>query len=861
MLSKFFPHGKGEGSAPIDYLLGKNRDRQNAEILRGNAELTKHLIDSAKGKHKYTSGVLSFGEKISDEKKQLAMNSYERFLTADESVELNFLWVEHKEHNRTELHFVVPNTDLNTNRVYTPYVDRVDFGVRTALDEYLNAQIGGADPNDPARKRLSASASDYLKQSNDRKELIQSIDEHILNLVEKAISEDKAWTQEDTVKALQDLGFKIERQTKKAISISHPDLKKNIRLKGGLYESTTKLTKESFAEIERDSDSHRRGAEQRAETAFKLFEERLSKRRERVSERYSTTQREPESSIKENREQQRRTERDIKRDNRNSDKQTENNNDSIYGNADNSVFVNNSDDLWHNKVLYQARAVESGVSTTRSVKEQRNVGKTEQRHICSDATSFKVLDERPAEKESLSNPLAIIEVEFKGRKLGEIYDYGDMLVAHNLSDKAAAFNLVKEGIAKGWKKMGFGGSDDFLRHAMRMALDKGVEVSVKDKHQAEILKQVIKEKEEHDRVRENVDRTVKEAERASSDLIKASSELIKASSELNQRIRRVKREDLKAMYDDELNKFKTEINLAEYLQSHGFVLDSKKSTNKTAVLKQGDDTLLVSRNENGHYLYFDVNSGKGGTIIDFIQSTKSLSLGQVRKELRACTSPTTPTPFFSQSPQSSAKHLEKSSKTEQEQAIVNERFKALKPLNPSYLNSRGITQIDERFSNVRTDERNNTCFPHYSGGRVCGWEVKNNDFTAFSKGGTRNLYVTTNFKTAKEVVIVESGIDALSHAQLFNTDNSTAYISIGGQLTERQLNVLAKNLSDKEVTIATDNDLAGFEFANKIKLSIHHAKRETPNLKDWNDDLRAEQQAQQEQLERAATRSGFDLSM
>jgi len=864
MLSKFFPHGKGDGSAPIDYLLGKNRDREDAEILRGNPDLTKNLIDVAKGKHRYTSGVLSFGEKISDEKKRLAMDSYERFLTADHSVELNFLWIEHKEHDRTELHFVIPNTDLKTNRPFSPYVDRVDFGVRTAIDEYLNAESGGADPNDPARKRLNSSASDYLKQSNDRKELIQSIDEHILNLAEKTISEDGAWTQEDTAKALQDLGFKIERQTKKAISISHPELKKNIRLKGGLYESDSEFTKESFAKVERDSDSYRRRAEQRAETAFELFEKRLSKRRERVSERYSTTQREPESSIKKDREQQRRTERDARRDDAYSDKQTENNNNHIYSNADNSASVSNSDNLQRDRFLHPARTTESGAGTTARAGAERDAGKTEQRHIRRDAVGDKVLAGQRNEQNGLSNALIIIEIEFKGRKLGELHDFGNSVEAHGMSAKASAYNIVKMAQEKGWEKIWFDGDDAFLRHAMSMALNKGMEVGARDEHQAEILKQVIKEKENNDRARENANRSVKNAERASRELERNGRELDSKSRELERnrreiesRIRRTETaENLKMAYDDELDRFKTDINLVEHLQAEGWQIDTKKSSKKTAVLKSGDDTFLVSRNENGHYVFFDVNANRGGTIIDFVQSQKSLNLGQVRKELRAYAH--TPAPSLSQSPQSSAVHLEKSSKSEQEQAIVNERFEALKPLNPSYLNSRGIKKIDRRFENVKTDERGNTCFPHYLNSKVCGWEVKNNGFTGFNKGGTRNLFATTNFRDADTVVIVESGIDALSHAQLFHTDDSVAYLSLGGQLTEKQLDVLSANLADKDVLIATDNDSAGLEFMSRIKDAIRHAKFDKPQLKDWNDDLIEHKK----EIERAITRSsGSEFEM
>ena len=46
----------------VNYLLGKNRDRDQAKVLSGNPGLTVDLINSLDFKSKYTSGCLSFEE-------------------------------------------------------------------------------------------------------------------------------------------------------------------------------------------------------------------------------------------------------------------------------------------------------------------------------------------------------------------------------------------------------------------------------------------------------------------------------------------------------------------------------------------------------------------------------------------------------------------------------------------------------------------------------------------------------------------------------------------------------------------------------------------------------------------------------
>ena len=58
MIVKFFRHGTGGGSAVFDYLLGKDGDRPDAEILRGDVDQQKLLIDSLDFKRQYTSGCL-----------------------------------------------------------------------------------------------------------------------------------------------------------------------------------------------------------------------------------------------------------------------------------------------------------------------------------------------------------------------------------------------------------------------------------------------------------------------------------------------------------------------------------------------------------------------------------------------------------------------------------------------------------------------------------------------------------------------------------------------------------------------------------------------------------------------------------
>ncbi|MGM5636826.1 nuclease, partial [Salmonella enterica] len=54
MLVKFMARGKGGGAGPVDYLLGKDRQREGATVLRGDPEQVRELINSAGFSRNYT---------------------------------------------------------------------------------------------------------------------------------------------------------------------------------------------------------------------------------------------------------------------------------------------------------------------------------------------------------------------------------------------------------------------------------------------------------------------------------------------------------------------------------------------------------------------------------------------------------------------------------------------------------------------------------------------------------------------------------------------------------------------------------------------------------------------------------------
>jgi hypothetical protein len=88
---------------------------------------------------------------------------------------------------------------------------------------------------------------------------------------------------------------------------------------------------------------------------------------------------------------------------------------------------------------------------------------------------------------------------------------------------------------------------------------------------------------------------------------------------------------------DELDLFKSQINLTEYASAHGYVLDRKHSSRNNVAMRgpAGDKVIIARDARDGNWIYYSVTDDQDhGTIIDFITRRRPLNLGEVRKELQ-----------------------------------------------------------------------------------------------------------------------------------------------------------------------------------------------------------------------------------
>ena len=246
MIVKFFNRGKGGGNGPVDYLLGKDRERELAKLDQGDPDEIINLINSCEFTQKYKSGCLSFSEKdLPQSHKDKIMADFEKVLLPGlDKNQYSILWVEHKDKDRLELNFVVPCVELTTAKRLQPYYHKIDEKRVDTWKRIVNASLNLHDPDAPKNKRAVMDLN-VTNLPQDKKLQCNQISTALLNQVEIGLVKNRS----DLVRVLEGAGFSITRQAKNTLSIKDPNGGKNIKLKGEIYESTFQFSREHASRV------------------------------------------------------------------------------------------------------------------------------------------------------------------------------------------------------------------------------------------------------------------------------------------------------------------------------------------------------------------------------------------------------------------------------------------------------------------------------------------------------------------------------------------------------------------------------------------------------------------------------------
>lgn len=314
---------------------------------------------------------------------------------------------------------------------------------------------------------------------------------------------------------------------------------------------------------------------------------------------------------------------------------------------------------------------------------------------------------------------------------------------------------------------------------------------------------------------------------------------------------------------DELEHFKTDIDLRIVAAELGYEVNAKKSSRgSTAMDHPAGDRILVALAPDGHYVYCSVHDpGDAGSVIDLWQRHAPggpHSLGAVRKALRPFLGARglAPPPLSSGRTQSAM--LPNLRPVERDILGVQARYQGFKPLggyHPYLCEERGIPPeiLSQAFlaARLRVDERGNAIFPHFNDGGLSGFEARNSGFVSFSTGGTKSLFCTVPSDDDRTLVIAESAIDAISYSVIHGHDRAR-FISFSGGLNNDQPALLRQAMdkmpAGSEIVAAVDNDKAGDGYVSALgdlfrtlgrDDLVFREDRPTVAGTDWNDDLKA----------------------
>ena len=291
MIVQFFRYGNGLSKGPLDYFLGKDRDRDYAKVLQGDVSEVSGLIDTSPFAKKYTSGCLSFYEHdLTEPDKQKIMQDFEQalFPGMDQS-QYRVLWIEHQDklneetgERRLELNFLIPNVEILTGQRLQPYYDKADRSRIDLFKKITNYEYQLHDADDPLYRQAVTTAKNLPKTVNEIKE---TLDIEATRAVESGLITDR----QSMKKWLLDLGLEVTRETKKSLSIKNPnddEKARPIRLTGAIYEQDFRLTETSQQLTIAASERYRREAEQRNQSDIQRYAEYSAKRSTELEQQY-----------------------------------------------------------------------------------------------------------------------------------------------------------------------------------------------------------------------------------------------------------------------------------------------------------------------------------------------------------------------------------------------------------------------------------------------------------------------------------------------------------------------------------------------------------------------------------------------
>lgn len=296
------------------------------------------------------------------------------------------------------------------------------------------------------------------------------------------------------------------------------------------------------------------------------------------------------------------------------------------------------------------------------------------------------------------------------------------------------------------------------------------------------------------------------------------------------------------------SEYKEKVSIVHILEDLGYVPDISKGRATPVYVKiingkKVDEVMVKNPNSLVNQVYYDRNY-QGGDVISFIknhladfpQFYHTNEYVQINQILRHYSN----TPYvpkyqhFKLNAEKTPFELERykilETKTQHLDYLILERKiseEVLERFLPFIVRVQD-TQSKYKFANIGFPYHN----PAEGWGQITNFELRNYDFKGMAIGGDKinSVWVamfSTDNKQVKNVFVAESAIDAISFYEL-NQENfdfsDSCFCSVGGYITENQINNILKAFPKAQIHTCFDSDLAGILYDIRVHSALMNYK-------------------------------------
>ncbi|WP_064713506.1 DUF3991 and toprim domain-containing protein [Rhizobium bangladeshense] len=293
------------------------------------------------------------------------------------------------------------------------------------------------------------------------------------------------------------------------------------------------------------------------------------------------------------------------------------------------------------------------------------------------------------------------------------------------------------------------------------------------------------------------------------------------------------------MEKKDIEELRAQVGCAAVLERQGFAIDWKESTRRAVKFRRDDDIIIVIHDDRG---WFDARSDAKGDVFDLAGYLLGIAFGETLAVVSDLVGFQPEEPAWRGSPRSQAL------------ASITDRWSHRKRpwcASATWAYLRDCRALPWQVISaaigadvLREGPYGSMWAKHVDETSVVtGWEERGPDWRGFSTGGAKALF-RFGKRDAYRICVTEAAIDALSLAAIEQIRSDTNYVSTGGGWSPTTAQAL-ETLASREgawIVAATDNNVQGEVFADRLRQVASHAScnfsRLRPKAEDWNEELK-----------------------